>query len=257
MRTPAALRKAFTLVEMLVVIAILAILISALFPKLLQIQENGWATRCKANLKNLYQATLNFENDKNQDIPYAGSYEVRDVAGRYWERPGWVRWTGSGTWPNTSPQAGSMTQPQWYGANAMISITNGTLWEYTGNQASTYLCPTCGKKYRGYSPCRSYVMNEFFYSTDNSSWWPRNLQTNMGNREPSRLPLFCDGCFTNSGGQVDNTKNDGHVHLANGNFSGFMYGHKIGGALRCQIVYLDGHVSATNVLTQTAFSGDE
>jgi prepilin-type N-terminal cleavage/methylation domain-containing protein len=281
MLIPASRRDGgFTLIEMLVVIAIIAILAAALFPKISQVQENGWATRCKANLKNLYQATLNFENDNSQAIPRAGSYESRGMDGKYYELQGWVRWLPQGgkppwpTWPNDSSPAGSMIKQDgtvvntyWRGDTALVSITNGAIWECSGNQLSAYLCPRFARKsYCGVADARrSYVMNGFFECSDAdwNGWWARSIQNNLDNKDPSRLPLFCDGDKDTSIVKNDSVLqlNTGDNPQSNPNWTkpakGFGCVHKIGGAMRCQVVYLDGHITAVTNLTYAACVGNE
>jgi len=57
--------NAFTLMEMLIVITIISLLASIMAVKYTQIQENGWATACKGNLRALFMATQASAHDQS------------------------------------------------------------------------------------------------------------------------------------------------------------------------------------------------
>ncbi|MHB1156153.1 MAG: DUF1559 family PulG-like putative transporter [Phycisphaerales bacterium] len=63
--------KGFTLVELLVVVAIIALLIAILLPSLNKAREAGRSVVCMTHLKQIGQAILMYAGDNNQTLPYA------------------------------------------------------------------------------------------------------------------------------------------------------------------------------------------
>jgi prepilin-type N-terminal cleavage/methylation domain-containing protein len=257
------MRKAFTLLELLVVITIIAILAAVLASKYSQVKENGWSTRCKANLRSLHQSALNYTTDNGGGYPHAGPWEGQGTDSLWYESAkGWVNWIGP-VWPHNS--SGLMTQPTWYGTSGRDSITNGTLWEYTNHDRGAYFCPKFRSLKQSYDVVRSYGMNGYFGCANQRT--NINFGAVAGN-EASRTLLFADmqpqqnylgvnnyhvcSTWISNGGDGDDGVLDpkgnlgtppigspptqtyetiGFIHNMSGNY----YGHA---------VFLDGHVDA-------------
>jgi prepilin-type processing-associated H-X9-DG protein/prepilin-type N-terminal cleavage/methylation domain-containing protein len=62
--------RAFTLVELLVVIGIIAVLISVLLPALTRARERGQAIACQSNLRQIVIAAFNYAADNKGSLPY-------------------------------------------------------------------------------------------------------------------------------------------------------------------------------------------
>ncbi len=69
MNTPP--RKGFTLIEMLIVMALLGILAGLLFPVLAEVRERGRRTVCAANLSQIGIAAALYRADYDDHFPYA------------------------------------------------------------------------------------------------------------------------------------------------------------------------------------------
>lgn len=66
-------RKAFTLVELLVVIGIISLLLSMLMPALARVRESGNRTKCRASLHDLGTALTMYLNESNRKLPFVNT----------------------------------------------------------------------------------------------------------------------------------------------------------------------------------------
>src|SRR5947207_12758274 len=65
--------RAFTLVELLVVIGIIALLLAILLPALSRVREASNRAKCLANIAELRRAVLLYAHDNKDHLPDAGS----------------------------------------------------------------------------------------------------------------------------------------------------------------------------------------
>ena len=117
-------RNAFTLVEVLIVIGIILVLISILFPVVNAARDQAKATLCQTHLRALSQGLIAFAADHDHRMP--GSANATDCSGPDATKWDWLEGkyaTGGGvTTVNYAPQS-------------------GTLFPYVNHDYNVYLCP--------------------------------------------------------------------------------------------------------------------
>lgn len=186
-------RCAFTLIEMLTVIVVIAMLAAALATGLKTAQRHAFAALCQARMRNLHQACMNQLSDTGY-YPFAGSYEwYYSVDQTFHEAKGWVAWIrsdGKDTKPwaadNKKSHAEEYRHVGWSGNEATRSIKEGTIFKYASRDTSSYFC----KQFNGGkgSVRRSYAMNYWFGSRRNQLTIGRRLiDFQAAGKEPSRM----------------------------------------------------------------------
>lgn len=162
MRRPAQGAMAFTLIELMVVVAIILILAGMLFSIVPNVREKGRDAQCKSNLKQLQVATMSFVSDKavgaemSLELPPSDSTDVPDMGKkRAYEKQGWVTWVdypadglvGRPSHPLPPWTSWQPNMPRWWGTvNGVRSITNASFFDYVGRDLSIYLCPSFDQK---------------------------------------------------------------------------------------------------------------
>jgi prepilin-type N-terminal cleavage/methylation domain-containing protein/prepilin-type processing-associated H-X9-DG protein len=109
-------RTGFTLVEMLVVVAILATLLALLMPTLADAAFAARLAACKSNLRQITVAHTNYASEERGWYPYPAT-EQRQIEGE----TRWMLPTG------TSPSQSSMLAPYLDGSNSMNPLNNPVL----------------------------------------------------------------------------------------------------------------------------------
>jgi prepilin-type N-terminal cleavage/methylation domain-containing protein len=126
-RTRASRRPAFTLVELLVTLGIIAILISILLPTLSKVREQSRRTVCLSNVAQITKAALLYASDNRNTLPEAGTANHPDayLSPRAVGLPAW-----------------SYVAPDTY---VLPSICQ-SLWKYLGNNNKVWQCPSASDR---------------------------------------------------------------------------------------------------------------
>ena len=127
-----ASRRAFTLIEMLVVIAIIGILSAILFPVFSRARENGRKISCLSNMKQLGTAFLLYQQDARK-YPLAANYQAWTKGNGHWVTGEQDKYLAaltpdaSGDFPYQSPNK--------------ADVQSGALFPYVKSTA-VYVCPS-------------------------------------------------------------------------------------------------------------------
>jgi len=118
---------AFTLIELLTVIAVIAILAALLLPALAGVKSKGRAISCLSNERQLMLACLLYVGDFNEALPYnLGAAEIRQLEAK---KQFWNWTTPVMSWELDSDNT-----------NAVL-LTEGGVGPYTARAAKIYRCP--------------------------------------------------------------------------------------------------------------------
>jgi prepilin-type N-terminal cleavage/methylation domain-containing protein/prepilin-type processing-associated H-X9-DG protein len=168
----------FTLIELFVVIAIIAVLAALAFPLWGRMRASTLAATCTSNLRTLHQATMHFAQDNNGSFPVAKT----PTAGHLWV------FKLAGTTPDSPGYLGLPGATHVARNNALLSLNSRRapfcLW-----------CPATEEAHSRPSGLTTYAMNLNVGGTGSN--WPgnppaRTLKT-MQVTSPARTALFMDG----------------------------------------------------------------
>ena len=137
-------RLAFTLIELLIVIALISLIVSIALPSLAKSRDSARALKCGVNHRQLMAAMLLYANDFKDRPPMPN-------------------------WASQDPARGWLYRPPIVGRLAAEARETGLLWPYI-NSNEIYRCPMDKGPFLGTMVLTSYLMNGAMSGYGRATW---------------------------------------------------------------------------------------
>ncbi len=214
-------KSRFTLIELLIVIAIIAILAAMLLPALNKAREKARASECANTLKQFGQAFMFYINDYNDNLPIGRTYGAS--TNKYWDK---------------AARGEGFLQPY-------LKTVPGGIGIYYGRVSATTRGPMCcpSQANPASGTVYAYGYNDIIAESGVTSSSPYVITKQIMRKvsafkKPSETCLVADGINTANGPYVDQSKQTGNYPVG--------YRHGGGGAFKnsANVVFVEGHVAS-------------
>jgi prepilin-type N-terminal cleavage/methylation domain-containing protein/prepilin-type processing-associated H-X9-DG protein len=141
-RIPEVWRRAFTLLEILAVVAIIGVLIAILLPALSQARDQARGISCRSNMKQLMTGMFLYVAEQ-QVLPGTHSlFWMQALFDKEWPRPAGVTWDGARDRLVDLTYTPAYQQPYHLDPEFVADVPRkGTLFQYVKHEA-VYACPS-------------------------------------------------------------------------------------------------------------------
>jgi prepilin-type N-terminal cleavage/methylation domain-containing protein/prepilin-type processing-associated H-X9-DG protein len=220
-------KRGFTLIEMLVVIAIIGVLVALLVPTFGKVREHGNRIKCASNLRQLHTAVANYAGEGlHYPVPVSWQWDV-GVENSPIIR-GWIHWVGDDE--DDDERRYYFEDPDDDG-KAATNIKRGQLWKYMRNQIKVYICPS--HLHKNPDVVRSYGMSGQMYGdTEDVRTYGKNFLASGMYR--SEVMLFAEITEERLQDEVNGS------YYFSTNAANDQLEHRHGG--KANVVYCDGHL---------------
>ena len=261
MRPRISKSQAFTLVELLVVIGIIALLIGVLLPALSKARRQSYVVACASNMRQIGQATINYAGDNGGYLPQAefgslgGMFAPYYMSNIEWNPqspvssyPGGAKYVDPGANLGRLIQAGYLGKIDLIGPNGPSAHHPMTQAEADISVAQIRFCPAISAQLQGVingEAGSSYLFNPHWAWTTATIYPPTGTYTSSGSTTPVTVTPGAAGQEV-----VEYTRLDGYPQwyaLAIENMSEANYlGHvdNTNHTITFNVLWRDGHVDA-------------
>lgn len=259
-------KKAFTLVELLVVIGIIAVLTGVLLSTFGKASDAALSAVCLSNLKNLSTATLavGLPPARSWEKEYVYAAQGDNFSHVYFENPGWISWYSknlyawSGAqWRANSSQRSSCHEVSMYSTNyeeVQWALSHGAIYGHLSGNKSCYVCPL----HKRHFPSANW--SYFMYFT---GWADEEKTVVMPGNIPKigadRKLLFGEIPFMKGSpgdwfpsGEAATDETDAALQVESENIGA---NHKLGKDWVAHVAFMDGHVEKLRI-SQTMTAAD-
>lgn len=259
------MKKAFTLIELMVVIGIIAVLAGVLLATFGGATESARAAHCLSNMKTLANACMSAENgcppaeSSEHVIPYIEGGMAK-AKKQYYEKVGWISWYSQDLYPSFSSQKSSCNTVGLYSENLdeyQYALKHGALFEVINGNTELYVCPS----HRKLKPNVhwSYFMNpnveKSSYFTGEGVYFGKKIRISENNKTRNvgadRVLLLGEIPFAKGSpgswfpsGSGGSEETDAVLQYDKENIGG---NHKSGKSWMAHVVFADGHVEKMKV----------
>ncbi len=182
--------SAFTIVELMVVIAIIALLMGMLFPALSSVMQNARAAKSMSNLRQWGIGTMTYANINRETLPWEGLKSANEIGTNFQESSWWANaippFVGEPPYGELVEMANQM------GVDVPVPTDSKSIFvdpgaELSANAPWTVTSPQTGEKLQFFF---CYVPNAQLNNTREEQIKQRLINSGMGNNQASALASF-------------------------------------------------------------------